>query len=117
MHDSCSLFQREILLNVLKLAQSQGHLGGAGAAPQLHNRGGGLSPHPPDTLALLQQRLSPGLLGVGGGGGLAVVSPTHNQRIPSPQELQAHTQQVTVLLSVAILNGPIWDSIQGFSLG
>jgi hypothetical protein len=54
-----------------------------------------LSPLPgADTLAILQQkqqRLSPGLLG---SGGLTVVSPTPNQRIPSPQELQVHTQQI-----------------------
>jgi hypothetical protein len=93
-HGNMPPLQREILLNILKFAQSQGHLG---VNPQGHlpNRGGGLSPlTPPDTLAILQQqqqRLSPGLIG---GGGLTVVSPTQNQRIPSPQELQVHTQQV-----------------------
>jgi hypothetical protein len=92
-HAQMPPLQREILLNVLKVLQSQGHLGLSAAQPnQLPSRGGGLSPLPPDTLGLLQQqRLSPGLLG---SSGLTVVSPTHNQRIPSPQELQVHTQQV-----------------------
>ena len=92
--------QREILLNILKFAQSKGqlgpHVGGQAPGSHLPNRGGGLSPLPggPDSLAILQQqqqRLSPGLLG---SGGLSVVSPTPNQRIPSPQELQVHTQQI-----------------------
>jgi len=96
-HGQMPALQREILLNILKLVQSQGHPGHLPQAAHLANRGGGLSPlTPPDTLAILQQqqqRLSPGLLS-GSGGGLTVVSPTHNQRIPSPQELQVHTQQV-----------------------
>jgi hypothetical protein len=86
-HGQMPQLQREILLNVLKVGQSQGHL--AVSASHLPNRGGGLSPLAPDALSILQQRLSPGLVG-----GLTVVSPTHTQRIPSPQELQMHTQQV-----------------------
>lgn len=97
-HGNMPPLQREILLNILKVAQSQGHLGPhQGQGGHLPNRGGGLSPlTPPDTLAILQQqhqRLSPGLMG-SGGGGLTVVSPTSNQRIPSPQELTMHAQQV-----------------------
>ena len=114
-HGQMPALQREILLNILKLVQSQGHLGHAQQAAHLPNRGGGLSPLPPDALAILQQqRLSPGLLGGGGGGagagGLTVVSPTHNQRIPSPQELQVHTQQVRTFAFLS-LYGTIHASV------
>ena len=106
-HGNMPPLQREILLNILKFAQSQGHLGPhQGQGGHLPNRGGGLSPlTPPDTLAIMQQqhqRLSPGLMG-SGGGGLTVVSPTSNQRIPSPQELTMHAQQVIGLIFLLLV--------------
>jgi hypothetical protein len=81
--------QRDILLNILKIAQSQGHL---------PNHSGGLSPLAPEAVSAAQQkRLSPGFAG-GGSAGLAVANASQSQRIPSPQELQVHTQQVSSVM-------------------
>ena len=139
IHGNLPPIRREILLNVLKVAQNQGRLGpvppGRISPPNFHNlpqyamsgsnnqssnphlnihssnQADRISPslaHSPvaDPIQMLMQqgkssqsqRVSPMLLGVGTQGGsknTLTVSPVPSQqRVPSPQELVIHTQQI-----------------------
>lgn len=140
IHGNLPPIRREILLNVLKVAQNQGRLGpvppGRVSPPNFHNlpqyamsgntnqpsnshlnihsssnQSERISPslaHSPvaDPIQMLMQqgknnssqRVSPMLLGIGsqaGGKNTLSVSPVPSQqRVPSPQELVIHTQQI-----------------------
>merc|ERR1719376_2035685 len=132
IHGNLAPFQREILLNVLKVAQNQGKLGPVPPMEQQQQqqrRGGGggggnhqqlqptVSPRSSpqhqqqaaaaaaaaDPFMMLmnqqqqqQQRASPAARVVGRSSSTLSVSPLPpgQQRVPSPQELMVHTQQI-----------------------